>query len=194
MGQVTIEDSCNGCAACTRVCPSVALRSRAHDQSISLFHLPSRCTGCGACAATCPLGSITLDRTFDADLLERDDEVSVFSLSKHVCVACGVQLAPADSESRACAPCRRRYSELHIKSLVRRHDAEERAKERDKESKDTQASPTRAAYGSAHGGLRRSGDRVRGETPAPSGLEKEAEDDSSHRRSRRSDLRGVPPS
>ena len=192
MGQLTVDDSCRGCAACMRVCPANALSRRVKGRRISLVHVPSRCTGCGACAATCPVGSITLDWSFDAELLERDDEVSVFSMSKCACVACGVQLDTEDSESRACTPCRRRYSELHIKSLVRRHEAEERVKELEQESQDKPASPTRAAYGSADGGLRRSGDRVRGETPAPSGLEKEADDDDSNHRSRSGDPRGVP--
>jgi len=52
-----VEDKCNGCGRCVRVCPKSAAVLEGGKASID----PQRCVGCGACLGACPEEAIDLD-------------------------------------------------------------------------------------------------------------------------------------
>ncbi|MDI3297810.1 MAG: 4Fe-4S binding protein [Bacillota bacterium] len=51
----TIVETCIGCSACEKVCPTDAIWGRQRE----LFHIdPELCIDCGACARVCPVQAI----------------------------------------------------------------------------------------------------------------------------------------
>ena len=50
---IILKDLCSGCEACTRSCPTEAIRV---DRVARIDY--SKCVGCGICAAVCPRGAI----------------------------------------------------------------------------------------------------------------------------------------
>lgn len=51
----TIIETCNGCGACLRMCPTGAIRGE--KKSLHVIH-PSLCIDCGTCGRVCPVEAV----------------------------------------------------------------------------------------------------------------------------------------
>ncbi|MCL2839851.1 MAG: CoB--CoM heterodisulfide reductase iron-sulfur subunit A family protein [Defluviitaleaceae bacterium] len=65
------EKFCNGCSACTKVCPYGAI---AYDDGIVHVN-KALCQGCGACAVTCPSGAMDLQGFSNRQLMAEVDAI-----------------------------------------------------------------------------------------------------------------------
>ncbi|NLG08082.1 MAG: 4Fe-4S dicluster domain-containing protein [Deinococcales bacterium] len=56
-----VADGCIMCPACTRACPTDALRRDFTDPQGALLLDPERCVGCDACVSACPVKVVSMD-------------------------------------------------------------------------------------------------------------------------------------
>jgi len=55
---VVVDESCNDCFACVRMCPTGALKNNGSVTGRGLFFNPSQCNGCALCASFCRSNSM----------------------------------------------------------------------------------------------------------------------------------------
>jgi Na+-translocating ferredoxin:NAD+ oxidoreductase subunit B len=82
----TITDKCNGCQACTKICPVDAIsgeKKAAHSID------PSGCLDCGACGRVCPQGAI-LDKAGMVCVMLKRSQWKKPRLDEGRCMSCEV--------------------------------------------------------------------------------------------------------
>ena len=82
----TITEKCNGCGACTRNCPAVAIsgeKKKPHTIDVSL------CIECGACGRICPQAAV-LDAEGASCMMIKRSEWLKPDIVLESCVACGI--------------------------------------------------------------------------------------------------------
>lgn len=82
----TITEKCNGCGACARNCPAVAIsgeRKKPHTIDVSL------CIECGACGRICPQAAV-LDAEGASCMMIKRSEWLKPDIVLESCVACGI--------------------------------------------------------------------------------------------------------
>lgn len=62
--RVTVDQTCDHCFACVRMCPTGALKSEEVEPAPVLLFNPSLCSGCGLCTGFCRNRSVTLEQGF----------------------------------------------------------------------------------------------------------------------------------
>jgi len=99
------EMKCNGCDACTRLCPNDALQLIHDDENVVMGYQlnPASCIGCGVCAAVCDMHAITI-HSWSVSMAHTID-----LMEKH-CTACGstyhLPTGNPLSETSSCRICR----------------------------------------------------------------------------------------
>ncbi len=90
--RVKVSDECTLCEACTRVCPSRALRIVKEEDSLKLEFSHQQCIGCDACRQICPENAITIERALNPHLLRSGEfrEVTRDKIAR--CRGCGAPL------------------------------------------------------------------------------------------------------
>lgn len=82
-----IDDSCNNCSICYRVCPTAALSS---DSKFSKIYFdPMLCVKCHLCHDICENGSIKLDKYFDTEEFFESKQKVLKSFTVIRCEDCG---------------------------------------------------------------------------------------------------------
>jgi len=102
------QTSCDGCNACTRVCPTQALELDDVQHRYQVF--PDLCTGCRVCSDVCEAGAITPVPWTDATPY-------VLRLQQRRCRACGVvfHLPVAREDGKhLCPTCRKANHYQHL--------------------------------------------------------------------------------
>jgi len=98
VGVVTINElACTACEQCAVVCPSHALSTHQHEETVEISFDPFRCVGCEMCVSICPereRGAITVKRDFDVAELTLGSRI-VYSGSTSTCEVCGGPIAPS---------------------------------------------------------------------------------------------------
>ena len=82
----TITENCNGCGACARNCPAVAIsgeKKKPHTINASL------CIECGACGRICPRAAV-LDAEGASCMMIKRSEWLKPDIVLESCVACGI--------------------------------------------------------------------------------------------------------
>ncbi len=80
---VILDDNrCNGCDACTRLCPTGAIELSVTEGNAVYRISSSRCTGCGACETVCDAGAVSIERW-------GAEEETEIPLVRNRCRACG---------------------------------------------------------------------------------------------------------
>ncbi len=82
----TITEKCNGCGACARNCPAVAIsgeKKKPHTIDVSL------CIECGACGRICPRAAV-LDAEGASCMMIKRSEWLKPDIVLESCVACGI--------------------------------------------------------------------------------------------------------
>lgn len=99
------ESSCNGCDACTRLCPTDALQLTQDEENVVTGYQlnPANCIGCGVCAAVCEIDAITVHSWAVSRFRSID-------LHEKRCAACGspfhLPTRNPLSEASSCRICR----------------------------------------------------------------------------------------
>jgi formate hydrogenlyase subunit 6/NADH:ubiquinone oxidoreductase subunit I len=86
--EIEIEDSCTGCGACTRVCPTEALSLMKIQRKVYLNWTPSHCTQCNLCKEVCPKDSITFFPGLDMNRILDESTTAVKTFYVNVCPEC----------------------------------------------------------------------------------------------------------
>lgn len=82
----TITEKCNGCGACTRVCPADAIsgeKKMLHTIDAAL------CIACGACGRICPQTAIRDAEGVSCAMIKRSEWLKP-EIAQETCVACGI--------------------------------------------------------------------------------------------------------
>lgn len=96
------QKACNGCLACSRICPHDAICHESVDQGARLAVAPDRCTGCNMCADVCDHHAVRVHSW-------RYGQPYSLTLERHHCNACGVdyyQPLGSEGDSGYCQICR----------------------------------------------------------------------------------------
>lgn len=94
------ESLCNGCDACSRLCPTGAIELVKASESLCYRIAPEKCDGCGICSSACEVGAITILHWAAAPR----DRVK---LHHRRCSACGAPFhEPGASAGKLCRICR----------------------------------------------------------------------------------------
>ena len=86
--EIEIEDSCTGCAACARVCPTEALSLKKVEKKVYLNWTPSHCTQCDLCKEVCSKDSITFFPGLDINRILDESTTAVKTFYVNVCPEC----------------------------------------------------------------------------------------------------------
>lgn len=82
----TITEACNGCGACTRICPVEAITG----SKKSLHHIDERlCINCGACGRICPNGVI-IDESGKPCIMVKRSQWSKPQFNYKTCMSCNI--------------------------------------------------------------------------------------------------------
>ena len=102
--QIVVNGQCCGHAACSRLCPTGALRSSHHGHALALSFDAWRCIDCGACRAACPEKALHYDAPQIRDFEQNPALFSRVDLAD--CTRCNESYSPAD-HSGLCPTCRK---------------------------------------------------------------------------------------
>jgi Fe-S-cluster-containing dehydrogenase component len=108
--QVVVSEHCRAHAACSRLCPTGALRHSVFDGAQSLSFDAWRCISCGACQKACPENALH----YETPALRAFEQSP--ALLSHVvmseCERCNERFSPAH-ETGLCPQCRKSASLSH---------------------------------------------------------------------------------
>lgn len=96
---ITINSACTHCNACTRYCPTGALKSTVSADSYALTFNSGQCVDCRICWASCPVGAITRSQQVTPEPFVRRP---VLQRPVSSCVHCG---QPAEAGREVCYWC-----------------------------------------------------------------------------------------
>ena len=96
---ICISANCKNCNACTKYCPTGALKSSFSAQSYTITFNPGQCVDCRICWASCPVGSITRSQGATQDPFHRRP---VLQHEAHPCIYCG---QPTQEGKESCYWC-----------------------------------------------------------------------------------------
>lgn len=104
--RMAVTTACTACGACSRVCPTGALRQVPSGGGVALVFDPHRCVDCGECGRVCAEDAIaSVGRSPGPHV-----EVEVARVLRGRCTRCRAVLSPG--ESGTCARCRGRRGML----------------------------------------------------------------------------------
>ena len=86
--EIDIANSCTGCGACARVCPTGALSLKKVEKKVYLNWTPSHCTQCGLCKEVCSKDSITFFAGLDISKILDESTTAVKIFYVNVCPEC----------------------------------------------------------------------------------------------------------
>lgn len=101
-----VDDTCTGCGACSKVCPTGALIADVTTTGTTLVFDPRSCVDCGECARVCGVDAISVPGRSPGP----HTEVVVARVSIDRCSRCQALLAPG--EGGTCSRCRGRRGML----------------------------------------------------------------------------------
>ena len=81
-----IEELCNGCGACTRVCPYNAIP--VNEEIKKAETIEAACAGCGTCGAECPYNAITMRHFTDDQIYAQIDAATEQDADKKIVAFC----------------------------------------------------------------------------------------------------------
>ncbi len=81
-----INESCKGCNACVKICPTKAIAGEKKERHVIDAVL---CIECGACGRTCPEGSIENELGHACQMIKRSAWPKP-TLDKKKCSSCGI--------------------------------------------------------------------------------------------------------
>ena len=82
----TITDACNGCQACAKICPVVAISGEKKQRHVIAQTL---CLDCGACGRTCPQGAV-LDQDGGKCSMVKRSQWKNPRIDEGLCMSCSV--------------------------------------------------------------------------------------------------------
>lgn len=110
--QPVIDPSkCNGCDACTRLCPHQAIRLQVIEENTSYKLIPESCSGCGICIDVCEQEAVRVTEW------EKQKQLEV-RLRRNICSSCGNPFhLPIESAAGTDIQCRICEQTNHHKNL-----------------------------------------------------------------------------
>jgi len=100
---------CSFCEACTRLCPTKALKIDLDGDAKQMGFIPGRCTECGICLDICVFHSLSWSVNITAAEFLNQDPVPIASAQKRVCTQCQQEFWLAETgDSKLCSWCLRR--------------------------------------------------------------------------------------
>jgi hydrogenase-4 component H len=82
-------DTCIGCGACIKTCPSNALTLEEHDEVWKLKLFYGRCLMCGTCEEVCPVDAYRFSQEYELASMNRKDLEVEVELQRVKCKNCG---------------------------------------------------------------------------------------------------------
>lgn len=97
-----VNENCNGCNVCERICPTKALYWEANDKTSSLVFNSSLCVECNKCLA-CPVDAI-VKVPFSQEEIQTEQEL--ISMELIDCVDCGETFKSSNENETTCFFCK----------------------------------------------------------------------------------------
>ncbi len=97
---IIVEDNCNGCGLCVKVCPYNAIELIGEKPNQKAKVIEAACTGCGTCGAECKFEAIIMRHFTDEQIisqidgaLEEDPEKKILAFACNWCSYAGADFA-----------------------------------------------------------------------------------------------------
>jgi hydrogenase-4 component H len=82
-------DACIGCGACSKVCPSMALTAKEHENVWTLRLFYGLCLMCGLCEEVCPVDAYRFSEEYELASTNKEDLEVELQLQRVKCKSCG---------------------------------------------------------------------------------------------------------
>ncbi|MCF6247672.1 MAG: 4Fe-4S dicluster domain-containing protein [Desulfobacula sp.] len=87
--EICINQKCNGCGACTILCPTGALFKQEVKNSFELKFRLDLCTNCRECEKACSKDALQIKEEVRLDFLLESSDNTLFQAARNECYACG---------------------------------------------------------------------------------------------------------
>ncbi len=115
--EIEADETCTGCGACARLCPSAALTLDQGPAEVQLRWTPAHCSLCNLCLDVCPRKALHTLPCLDAGRITGQTTSTVKVFQRHLCQACGNSFLSSGSDG-CCSGCSKTENLMDELSLM----------------------------------------------------------------------------